>query len=941
VTSEPAAVPALSTGRLSFVIQKHDASRLHYDFRLELDGVLVSWAVPKGPSFDPHDRRLAVHVEDHPVAYGGFEGTIPAGQYGAGSVIVWDNGTWEPIGDPRAGLAAGKLEFRLHGHKLAGTWELVRLHKPGERQEPWLLFKKKDEWARPHDEFDVLTAWPDSVVAHPMPMREADATADAKAVAKAASRAASRGPRASPQASSLQVPQVPPETPRTTKKPRTTKTPTAPEPQDAAPSRAGGRIDARRLPGAVRRALPETLSPQLATLSKAVPTKGDWLYEIKFDGYRLLARIARGQASLHTRGGHDWTHKLAALGRELGQLGIASGWIDGEVVVLDGQGRPRFNALQNALDASRSATVVYYVFDIPYVEGYDLRQVPLHARRELLRGLVQGHAGDRVRFSEDFPTDAAEVLHRACDMGLEGIIAKRRDGAYTGTRSADWLKLKCATRQEFVIGGFSDRSDDPRAVGGLALGVYDDAGTLRYAGRVGTGWSSKEAAALRARLAPLERTRSPFPPGTPSAGRAGAKTAASHWVKPELVAEISFSEWTPDGSLRHPSFEGLREDKPAKSVRREVATAPPAHEESPARGAQAAARAESLTRGAAAAAREGSPARGARGARAQADRSASSKRARTPNEEPAAGARTTRASTATVAGVRITHADRVIDAASSHTKLDLCRYYESVADWMLPHLKSRPVSLVRAPDGVAGEHFFQKHADRRQLPLLGQLEGLWEGHDPLLEIANAQALVSAAQMNVVEFHTWNSVKQKIALPDRVIFDIDPGEGVRWPAMQEAAGLVHAMLDELGLKAWLKTSGGKGLHVVAPLAPRLDYETVKDFSQAVVQHLARTIPQLFVDKSGGQNRVGRIFVDYLRNGFNATTAAAYSARARPGLGVSIPIAWDELPDLKGGDHWTISNARDRLSFLKQDPWHDYWTCRQTLAKALQRMSDVQG
>jgi bifunctional non-homologous end joining protein LigD len=317
-----------------------------------------------------------------------------------------------------------------------------------------------------------------------------------------------------------------------------------------------------------------------------------------------------------------------------------------------------------------------------------------------------------------------------------------------------------------------------------------------------------------------------------------------------------------------------------------------------------------------------------------------------PGAAAAAGAKSTTraprgASTSSIAGVRITHADRVIDAASGHTKLELCRYYESVAEWMLPHLRSRPVSLVRAPDGVLGEHFFQKHAPRRQWPLLDQLEGLWEGHDPLLEIASVEALVQAAQMNVIEFHTWNSVRPTANLPDRVIFDLDPGEGVHWPAMQEAAGLVRAMLEELGLTSWLKTSGGKGLHVVVPLTPRLDYDSVKDFSRGVVQHLARTIPQLFADKVGAQNRVGRIFVDYLRNGFNATTVAAYSARARPGLGVSMPVTWDEMPDLAGGANWTISDARDRLSTLKQDPWLGYGSCRQTLSKAIKSLALLRG
>jgi bifunctional non-homologous end joining protein LigD len=837
ITSEPGPVRAATGKRLAFVIQKHDATRLHYDFRLELDGVLLSWAVPKGPSLDPKERRLAVHVEDHPVAYGRFEGTIPAGQYGAGTVIVWDKGSWEPVGDPRAGMKAGKLVFRLHGQKLAGLWELVKIAKPGERQEPWLLFKKHDEWERPHADYDVTSALPDSVIAHPAKKPSAKATK---------------------------------KTPRPT------------------------------LEAARKAPLPETLSPQLATLAKSAPTQGDWLYEIKFDGYRLMTRIAHGQAALITRGGHDWTHKMQPLADELATLGIADGWLDGEAVVLDDEGVPRFNLLQNALDSKRAGdAIVYYVFDAPFLDGQDLRQVPLHARRALLKQVIAAHAGERVRFSDDFPAEAAKVLETACSLHLEGVIAKRRDGFYTSARSTDWLKLKCQARQELVIVGFSDRSDNPKAVGALMLGYYDDQGVLQYAGRVGTGWSAAEAVALRDRLATLLSARSPLPAGTTRATRWLKRPAAQdHWVKPQLVAEVRFAEWTPDGSVRHASYQGLREDKAATSVRREFAKAP--LQSDPPAG-------KTVTK------------------------------TKTPGEAIASPPSTTKTAGAEVGGVRISHPERVIDASTGHTKLDLARYYASIAEWMLPHLKSRPVSLVRAPEGVAGELFFQKHVDVRTMPGVRDLPGLWEGHGALLEVPTAKALVAAVQMNVIEFHTWNSVKQKVDKPDRMVFDLDPGAGVAFDQVREGAQLTRALLEELGLRCWLKTSGGKGLHVVVPLSARLDYDTVKAFSQRIVQHLAATIPQRFVAKSGPANRVGKIFVDYLRNGFNATTAAAFSARARPGLGVSMPIAWDELAEVRSGAHWTISQARDRLSFQKLDPWADYWTCRQTLTAAMKRLA----
>ena len=887
ITSEPGPVRARPGKQLSFVIQKHDATRLHYDFRLELDGVLLSWAIPKGPSFDPKERRLAVHVEDHPVAYGSFEGTIPKGQYGAGTVIVWDNGTWEPVGDPRAGMKAGKLVFRLRGHKLAGLWELVKIAKPGERQEPWLLFKKHDEWERPHADYDVVGALPDSVVAHPLPWLDGGPVA--------AIRRASRTGAATLEAGEASAVAA---TDATSKPAKVAKA------KSRSAAKPASVVDASSLAGARKAVLPETLSPQLATLAKSAPTHGDWLYEIKFDGYRLLARLDKGRAAIFTRGGHDWTHKLQPLADELARLGIASGWLDGEAVVLDDEGLPHFNLLQNALDSKRgSDTIVYYVFDAPFLDGQDLRGVPLHARRAPLRQVIEAHEGDRVRFSDDFPADAAKVLETACNLHLEGVIAKRRDGLYTSTRSTDWLKLKCQARQEFVIGGFSDRSDNPKAVGALMLGYHDEAGVLQYAGRVGTGWSSADALALRTKLAKLVAAKSPFPPDTTRSTRWMTKPAAKdHWVKPRLVAEISFAEWTPDGSVRHASYQGLREDKDAKAVVRERAKAPPVSENA-----------------------------------------VTTKKDKTLVEAmsspPLAAKTSARSGNAEVEGVRITHPERVIDAASGHTKLDLARYYAGIAEFMIPHLKSRPASLVRAPEGVGGELFFQKHADVRTMPGVKELPDLWEGHGPLLEVSTAQALIAAAQMNVIEFHTWNSVKQKVDKPDRMIFDLDPGEGVAFAQVREGALLMRALLGELGLKSWLKTSGGKGLHVVVPVSARLDYDTVKAFSQRIVQHLAQAIPQRFVAKSGPANRVGKIFVDYLRNGFNATTAAAFSARARPGLGVSMPIAWDELPEVRDGAHWTISNARDRLSFQKADPWVDYWTCRQTLTAAMKALAGV--
>jgi bifunctional non-homologous end joining protein LigD len=822
-TPEPGPAEAATAG-WSYVIQKHAATRLHYDFRLELDGVLVSWAVPKGPCFDPRERRMAVHTEDHPVAYGAFEGTIPPRQYGAGEVIIWDRGRWEPVGDARAGLAQGKLAFRLHGEKLAGLWELVRIRKPGDRQDPWILFKKKDEWAQPLADYDVVSALPDSVVKKPLGLLEGR---DARGAARAAALPATAGP-----------------------------------------------IDPARLEGAMRAPLPARLGPQLATLARSVP-EGPWLVEIKFDGYRVMARIEEGRARLITRGGHDWTDRMPSLARAIEALGVPEGWLDGEIVVLDANGTPNFNALQNAFDSAHTDDIRCFLFDLPFAFGHDLRRVPLHARRALLKQIVDAHPHERVRYSEDFPADPASVLETARRLGLEGVIAKRRDAPYVSARTDTWLKIKSALRQEFVIGGYTERSGGPGEIGSLHLGVFDAAGRFVYAGNVGTGWGSQHGRDVRRRLEALEADEPPFEGGAPTGrGRWSRRSGVvEHWVRPEAVCEVSFSEWTPDGHVRHAVFQGLRDDKPARDVRREDARA-------------------------AGVASPGAP------------------------RAPAASA------------TRVSNPERVIDPSTGLKKLDLVRYYESVADWILPHLRDRPVSLVRGPNGIGGELFFQKHGDTLAIPGITELDPkLWPGHDALLAISNAQALAGAAQMNVIELHTWNSTVAHIDEPDRVVFDLDPGEGVGWPQLQEAALLTRTLLEGLELESWLKTSGGKGLHLVVPLVPRLGYDAVNAFARAAVEHLARTIPQRFVAKAGAGNRKGRIFVDWMRNGHGATTVSAYSARARPGLGVSMPLRWDDLHALKGAAQWTIANAREHLSFLRADPWAAYFSSRQTLGAAL--------
>ncbi|MCF7769440.1 MAG: DNA ligase D [Achromobacter pulmonis] len=843
LTPEPAGGGQPNQAARAFVIQKHWASRLHYDFRLELDGAMKSWAVPKGPSYDPSVKRMAVQVEDHPIAYNRFEGEIPQGQYGAGKVIIWDRGTWTPVGDAAEGYRRGHLKFDLHGEKMRGRWALIRMKgRESEKQPPWLLVKDRDDFARAESEFSVVDEQPDSVVAPPAGGRPAPAAAP----------------------SAMAAPGDPPD-----------------DPPVAGP-----------LPGKAAD-LPGRLKPQLATLVAGVPAQAgdDWLYEMKFDGYRLLARLDHGEVRLYTRNGHDWAPRLPHLVAALRRMPLETAWLDGEIVMLADNGAPSFQALQNAFDGERTDAILFYVFDLPYVTGRDLRGEPLRVRRAVLARVMAAAGGDPLRFSDAFDAAPADLLASACKMGLEGIIAKRLSSPYVARRSDSWLKLKCARRQEFVVVGYTDPKGTRVGLGALLLAYHDAAGRLVYAGKVGSGFDDAGLAALRQRLQAL-RTRQ----ASVKAGGAGRDT---HWVRPELVAEVSFGEWTESGHVRHPVFRGLRTDKPVRAITREVAMGADTIRDAKAGGT----------------ARQGREA---------------SARTSTRTTTMAAGKHTEKA--ATTVG-KLTHPDRIIDPSTGLTKLDLARYYGLVAPMLLRHLKDRPVSFLRAPAGIKGELFFQKHLEAPMPGVRSLPQALDPDHPPLMEVPTPQAILSAAQMNVVEFHTWNAVKRAIGKPDRMVFDLDPGEGVTWDAVRQGAQLLRTLLTEIGLQGWLKTSGGKGLHVVVPLRRQYGWDTVKAFSQAIVAHLARTLPQRFVAKSGPKNRVGRIFADYLRNGFGATTVAAWSARARPGMAVSVPLAWDELDQVRSSAQWTIANIHERLD-VGDAPWDGY--APQALAAAMKAL-----
>ncbi|MFL6878318.1 DNA ligase D [Pseudomonas marginalis] len=790
VTAEPS---GSSPGRkrkasaLSFVIQKHDARNLHYDFRLELDGVLLSWAVPKGPSLDPSQKRLAVHVEDHPISYGGFEGSIPAGQYGAGDVIVWDRGVWKPHDDPHKAYAAGKLKFTLVGEKLSGDWALVRTRLKGSGdKEQWLLIKEKDQQARPAADYDIVQAQPKSVLS-----------------------GASVG--------------------KTKPKPRAkTQKATA--------------------------ALPDQFAPQLATLVDRAP-EGDWHYEIKFDGYRMLARIRDGEVRLFTRNGHDWTERLPRQAKALHALKLKDSWLDGEVVSLNGDGLPDFQALQNAFDIGRSLDIVYYLFDAPFLNGCDQRQAPLEERRAALKDALSGSRSKLLRFSEAFAANQQDIFESACDLALEGVIGKRKGSPYVSTRNTDWIKLKCRLRQEFVIVGYTRPQGSRSGFGALLLAVNDDGG-LVYAGRVGTGFDQASLKNIYAQLTPLERKASPLEKPLTAAQARGV-----HWVEPRLVGEVQFAEWTREGVVRQAVFVGLRTDKPAGQI---------IHEQ---------------------------------------PRTAKSLKA-LKSQKPSSG-------------VNITHPERVIDPQSGTQKQQLAQFYEGISEWILPFLRHRPVSLLRAPEGIEGEQFFQKHAERLAIPNIKQLDpALDPGHARLMEIDTTKALIGAVQMGTLELHTWGATSDKIETPDLFVLDLDPDPALPWKTMLEAAQLTLSVLDELGLEAFVKTSGGKGLHLVIPLARRDGWDSVKAFAKAIAQFMTEQLPERFTATSGPKNRVGKIFIDYLRNARGASTVAAYSVRARPGLPVSVPVSREELKGLRGAQQWTVANLHQRLHGLKVDPWAGY-------------------
>lgn len=859
---EPAGKVKPRKGRLSFVVQKHDATRLHYDFRLEIDGVLASWAVPKGPSLDPAEKHLAVHVEDHPLDYRGFEGIIPEGQYGGGTVMLWDRGTWEPVeGSPAEMLRKGRLKFRLEGEKLKGGWSLIRMagrRDQDEDRENWLLIKERDEHARPAAKYDVREALPLSV-ATGRSLEEIAGQADQvweSNRAQPSGNGRKRKSRSSPASRSFA---------------KATKS------KKAAPAKL--QVDPAAVKAARKAKLPEPFKPQLATLVKDVPQGPGWVHELKYDGYRMLAFARSGAVRLITRNGNDWTGSFPSLAKAVAELDVEL-VLDGEVVVLNEKGISSFQDLQNALKTGRGR-LGYFIFDLPWCAGYDLTAASLLDRKAVLKSILEtAPAEGPLFYSDHIEGQGQDVYDQACRMGMEGIICKRADGPYeAGRRGPGWVKVKCGRRQEFVIGGYTDPEGARTAFGSLLLGCYDAKGQLTYCGKVGTGFNEQRLKSLLRELKKRARSTPAF--RNPPRGR------GLHWVEPELVGEVSFTEWTNEGILRHPSFQGLREDKMARDVVREVEQA----------GATVALRKTPSVK-APAHPHPRSEAATARAAR----RPAASKGIQM------------------IAPPGLSNPERVLWPEMGVTKLELAGYYQQVAEWFLPHTAGRPLSLVRCPRGHGEKCFYQKHI-KEAMP--GGVHGVMikekNGSEEYVAISGLDGLLALVQLGVLEIHPWGSREDDVERPDRMVFDLDPGPGVNWEQITEAALDIRDRLRELGLESFVKTSGGKGLHIIVPVARKLDWDEFKAFAESFALHLVHTDPGRYIANMSKAKRSGKIFVDYLRNGRGATSVSAYSTRARANAPVSMPIEWDELNGDLRPDTFNIRNVVEHIQRRQRDPW----------------------
>jgi bifunctional non-homologous end joining protein LigD len=850
-TAEPSGertVPA--SERLRFVIQKHAASRLHYDLRLELDGVFKSWAVTRGPSFDPADKRLAVEVEDHPLDYGDFEGTIPEGEYGGGTVQMWDRGYWAPEDgkDPAKSLARGELKLVMEGERMHGGWVLVRMgpDRRGGKRTNWLLIKHRDGAAQPGHGADVLEE--DRSVASGRKMAD---IAAGKGRAPNPFVMAQKG-RADAVWRSNQAE------------------------KDHAPPKAkpSARNTATR-----SGAMPDFVQPELCDSVDRPPQGPGWGHEIKFDGYRMQLRVEGGQGVLRTRKGLDWSYRYPEIARAGNALPDCL--IDGEVVALDENGAPDFAGLQAAMADGKTASLIFFVFDLLFADGEDLRELPLKERKRRLQAFLKplkGADAERIRFVEHFETAGESVLASACRMSLEGIISKKLDAPYRSGRSGAWTKAKCRAGHEVVIGGWTTTNGAFRS---LITGVYRD-GRLVHVGRVGTGFGREKVAGLLPKLQALEVKTSPF------SGADAPKNAANiHWVKPQLVAEIEYAGFTAGGNIRQAAFKALREDKPAQEVEAET----PA----PLKDAELA---------------EPKPAKGPKGG------------------------------SNVVMGVTISNPDKVLWPAENGepavTKLEMARYYESVAEWMMPHIRGRPSSVIRAPDGIKGEFFFQRHAGKGASSLIEQVEVLGD-HKPYIEIDRPEGIIAMAQTGAVEIHPWNCEPFRYEVAGRLVFDLDPAPDVDFAEVIVAAREMKQRLEALGLQSFCKTTGGKGLHVVTPLRggrSAIEWPLAKAFAREVCVRMAADSPGDYLVNMSKKQRGGRIFLDYLRNDRLSTAVAPFSPRGRPGAPVSMPLTWSQVRAGLDPKRYTIRTAAQL--FARSKAWEGYDEAAAPLAPAIRKL-----
>ncbi|MGC1781432.1 MAG: DNA ligase D [Acidobacteriaceae bacterium] len=895
ITAEPAggsgkrsSRSAAETSGLPFVIQKHAATRLHYDFRLGWRGVLKSWAVTKGPSYYPGDKRLAVQVEDHPIEYGGFEGIIPQGQYGGGTVMLWDEGTWEPHGDADEGLAKGRLKFTLHGKKLQGDWALIRMggKAGGEKKANWLLIKEHDGKERGPDDPCVTVEEPNSVITG----------RDLNAIA------ANQDHVWGSQGSQRQRETVEPRGPASSGK--------------RAASSAAQTLERsgafHGLNGAPKERLPAFVPPQLALQVTEAPGSADWVHELKLDGYRIQGRIqsnaghakARSSPSVEllTRKGLDWTNRMPDIANALSELSVKSALLDGEVVVFDEHGRTSFALLQAAFQEEKKQQLTYVVFDLLHLDGHNLRGLPLERRKEMLRGLLSGADPDVVRYGEHLGANGQETFRKACELGAEGIVSKKRDAPYSSNCSGAWLKIKCIRQQEFVIGGFTPPSKSGVGIGALLLGYYRD-GNLIYAGRTGTGFTQKMRTEMRARLEKVKQARPVFATLPPGAAHQAI------WVQPKFVCEVKFATWTADNLVRQASFQGLREDKPAKEVKRELPADQPEAQDNPKNEESSLKKSKKpqKTRDAKLTARAGAGQR------------AAYKNTPAANGFP----------------IALTHPDKQVDAETKLAKRELADYFWAVREHMLPYIAERPLSIVRCPQGSTQPCFFQKHVTDNLpdgiegIEIRGRRSGVVENY---ITISTSLGLAGLAQMGVLEIHPWGSTNADIEKPNVLIFDLDPDEAIPWKTLAESAREVRARLRKCKLESFLKTTGGKGLHIVAPIEPEHDWPVVKEFAHAFAVLMESENKKLYLTKMTKAERKGKIFIDYLRNDRGATSIAPYSPRARRGAPVAAPLAWKELDESRV-PRFLVADFAEWKGRLRRDPWKAMLAKRQSIAPDL--------